>query len=67
MSRTYAHVPFKFHKYPLTKHYNTKNTKLARQMRRKVRHALIDEEMILLVNAIAESKHLSYLVNDMYW
>jgi hypothetical protein len=77
MSRTYSHVPCKFlrdEEYNLfvshevfRKHINLKNKIVARKTRRKVRHALIDEENVDLINAIAEYKLMSCVAKDRNW
>lgn len=78
MSRTYTHKPLKIlynlrkdidavWKDEYEKHCNTKCAILARDTRRRIRHALIDEEDTYLVNAIAEYKTMSYIARNKYW
>jgi len=65
MSRTYMHRPLKFDydwrtdepwRYEYRKRFNSKGKDYARQTRRMIRHAPIDEDDVALTNAIANYK-----------
>jgi len=65
MSRTYMHRPLKFDydwrtdepwRYEYRKRFNEKGPQQAREDRRRIRHAPIDEEEVALTNALAQYK-----------
>lgn len=71
MSRTFVHLPNKIFtkwKWLYRKDcVNTKHKYFSKITNRKIRHSLIDEENVHLINAIANYKSYSYLANDKYW
>lgn len=75
MSRTFVHRPVtSYHHWQMggwddeyEKHYNTREHNTKRWSRRKIRHALIDEDMKWLYNAIAERGRNSQIARNKYW
>ena len=75
MSRTFVHrpldsmldLPIDDWKEEYSKHSNTREHNTKRWSRRKVRHAMIDDDEVSLYNAMAERGRNSHTARNMYW